>query len=118
MAREGYDLFIGGKQDAAFGPVVVFGMGGIFVELFRDTGNVLCPATHAQVRRRLERLKTCSMLKGMRGQTPGDVEQFVDTVVRVSHLLHRFPQIQELDINPVRIFSEGGMALDARMRIV
>ncbi len=117
MAKEGYDLFIGGKQDDAFGPVVFFGMGGIFMELYKDTGNMICPATHEQVRKRLERLKTFSWLKGMRGNAPGDVDMFVDMVVRVSYLLHTFPQIRELDINPMRIFLKGGMALDARMRI-
>ncbi|RJP76749.1 MAG: CoA-binding protein [Desulfobacteraceae bacterium] len=117
MAADGYDLFIGGKQDDAFGPVVFFGMGGIFVELFKDTGNVICPATHEQVRKRLTRLKTFSLLKGMRGKPPGDVDMFVDTVVRVSHLLHQFPRIQEMDINPIRIFPKGGRVLDARMRI-
>ena len=117
MAQEGYDVFIGGKQDEAFGPVVFFGMGGIFVELFKDTGNALCPATHDQVRRRLERLKASTLLSGMRGQAPGDVDTFVDTIVRVSHVLHSFPQILELDVNPMRIYTKGGMALDARMRI-
>jgi len=118
MAGDGYDLFIGGKQDEAFGPVVFFGMGGIFVELFRDTGNVICPATHVEVRSRRQRLKIFSMIKGMRGKLPGDIDLFVDTVVRVSHLLSIHPRIHELDINPMRIFSTGGIALDARMRII
>ncbi len=118
MATEGYDLFIGGKYDESFGPVVFFGMGGIFIEMFNDIANMVCPATPEDVRVRLKSLKAFSMLEGLRGNEPGDIEAFVDTIVRVSHILDAFPQIKELDINPIRIFSKGGMALDARMRIV
>jgi acyl-CoA synthetase (NDP forming) len=117
MAGEGVDMFVGGKFDPSFGPVVFFGMGGIFIELFKDTANAVCPAVAEDIHSRLEGLKACDLLKGLRGQTPGDVDAFVDVVVRVSHLLHQFPQIKELDINPVRVFSQGAMALDCRMRV-
>ena len=112
--------FVGGKHDPSFGPVVFFGLGGIYIELFRDVANALCPAEANSIRKRLERLKAYGLLKGLRGQAPGDVDAFIDLVVRVSHLLADFPQIQELDINPVRVFSagSGALALDARARIV
>lgn len=70
--------------------------------------------------RELKLWKSCfTLLKGMRGQERGDIDAFVDLVVRVSHLLATFPEIRELDINPVRVFGEGSgvMALDARMRL-
>lgn len=119
MAPEGHDLFVGGKYDEAFGPVVFFGMGGVYVELFRDVANTLCPASSAEIKKRLEGLKAYSVLKGLRGKEQGDIDAFVDLVLRVSHLLTAFPGIRELDINPVRVFGEGRgvMALDARMRI-
>ncbi len=119
MATDGYDMFVGGKYDASFGPVVFFGMGGIYIEVFRDVANSLCPAGSEDIVRRLEKLKAFSILKGLRGQAKGDIDAFIDLVVRVSHLLAAFPQIQELDLNPVRVFPEGkgAMALDARMRI-
>jgi len=119
MAPEGYDMFVGGKHDEAFGPVVFFGMGGIYVELFGDVANTLCPAHSADIRKRLERLKAFSVLKGLRGKERGDIDAFVDVVVRVSRLLAAFPGIRELDVNPVRVFGEGrgAMALDARLRI-
>ena len=81
--------------------------------------NTLCPARNKEIRERLERLKAFSVLKGMRGQERGDIDAFVDLVVRVSHLLATFPEIRELDINPVRVFGEGSgvMALDARMHL-
>jgi len=119
MAPDGYDLFVGGKYDSSFGPVVFFGLGGIYIELFRDVANALCPADVHGIRKRLERLKASRLLKGLRGQAPGDVDAFIDLIVRVSHLLADFPQIKELDINPVRVFpaGNGALALDARARI-
>lgn len=119
MAQEGYDMFVGGRYDSSFGPVVFFGMGGVFIEVFGDVENVLCPAQPDSIQSRLERLKSYKVLTGIRGNEPGDVEAFVDLVTRVSHLLSDFPGILELDINPVRVFKrgEGVMALDARARI-
>ncbi len=119
MAPEGYDMFVGGKNDPSFGAVLLFGLGGIYVEVFLDVGNALCPADASTIYERLERLKFFPVLRGMRGKPAGDVSAFVDLAVRVSHLLAAFPQIQELDINPVRVFPEGKgvLALDARARI-
>ncbi len=119
MAPEGYDMFVGGKYDPSFGPVVFFGMGGIYIEVFRDVANVLCPADPDLVINRLKGLKSFLVLEGLRGKARGDIDAFVDLVMRVSRLLAAFPQIQELDINPVRVFPEGDgvIALDARARI-
>ncbi|MBN2297078.1 MAG: acetate--CoA ligase family protein [Deltaproteobacteria bacterium] len=119
MVPDGYDMFVGGKNDASFGQVVFFGMGGIYIEVFRDVANMLCPAGKQDIRARLERLKSHAVLRGQRGRPGGDIDAFVDLVARVSYALSHFPQIKELDINPVRVFTEGEgvMALDARMRI-
>ena len=120
MAPEGYDMFIGGKYDPSFGPVVFFGMGGIHIEVFKYVANCLCPAAPDTVMKRMQRLKSYKILRGLRGKEPGDVKAFVDLVARVSRLLADYPQIRELDINPVRVFTEGSgvMALDARARIM
>ncbi len=119
MARDGSDMFIGAKHDPSFGPVVFFGMGGVFIELFRDVMSVLCPAGTSEVREKLERLRSVALLRGYRGSAPADIDAFVDAVVRVSHLMHTCPRIEELDINPIRVFPKGCgvLALDARMRI-
>jgi len=118
MAAEGYDMFIGGRQDPSFGPVIFFGMGGIYIEAFRDVANVICPASKESVEERLNNLNAARILKGMRGKTPGDTSAFIDLVVRTSHLLADHPGIEELDINPVRVFpaGKGAAALDARIR--
>jgi acetate---CoA ligase (ADP-forming) len=120
MAAHGHDMFIGGKFDPSFGPVVVFGFGGIYVEIFKDVCSCLCPAGPSTVRKKIESLKSYAMLKGTRGLGEADVEAYVDAIVRVSWLLFQFPQIKELDVNPIRLFQKGSgiSALDARMSIV
>jgi acetyltransferase len=94
-------------------------MGGVYIEILKDVASALCPTTPQEVMKKLERLKSFALLKGYRGQDPYDIDAFVDCVVRVSHLMSRFTRIEELDVNPVRVFSgdKGLLALDARMRI-
>jgi acyl-CoA synthetase (NDP forming) len=119
MAPEGYDMFIGGNVDASFGPAVFFGYGGIYIEVFRDVKNILCPSSSEEIEKKLKRLKTYLILKGIRGKKAGDVKGYVSMIERVSHLLHEFPEIKELDLNPVRIPEDGSgvIAIDSRVRI-
>jgi len=119
MADPGTDLFVGGKHDPSFGPVVFFGMGGIYIEAFSDVANLLCPTRAELITERFDRLKVAAILKGLRGQPAGDTGAFIDLIVRTAHLLADFPGIRELDINPVRVFPDnnGVAALDTRVRI-
>ena len=119
MAGDGYDMFIGGKYDECFGPVVYFGFGGVYVEIFKDVGIALCPGSSIEIEAKVKKLKAYGLIKGARGQQAGDVAGYIDTIVRISHLMADFPQIKELDINPLRILADGSgvMALDARVRI-
>jgi len=119
QAAAGYDMFIGGKFDDSFGPVVFFGYGGIYVEVFRDTVNLLCPAHQKEIEEKVHRLKSFKILQGTRGKQAADIAGYVNMIERVSHLLHLFPQIRELDINPVRVTADGSAvtALDARIKI-
>jgi acetyltransferase len=119
MAGEGHDMFIGGRQDPSFGPVVFFGYGGIYIEVFRDVRLLLCPAGSREVAEKLGELKSFNLLRGVRGGAAADSDAYISMIVRVSALLARFPEIEELDINPVRVFRQGAgaMALDARIRI-
>ena len=119
MIGDGHDMFIGGKFDTSFGPVVFFGYGGIYVEVFGDVSSAVCPVAEADVRRKLARLMSFTMLKGFRGMPPADIDGYTDAIVRISHLLAAFPGIRELDVNPLRLLSDGSgiCALDARMRV-
>jgi len=119
MAGDGHDMFIGGKKDASFGPIVYFGFGGIYIEIFRDVENVLCPAASDEIAEKLMRLKAYPILTGARGGSSADINAYVRAIEHISHLMHRFPQIRELDINPIRVLpaGAGALALDARMVI-
>ncbi len=119
MAKDGYDMFIGAHVDEAFGPVSLFGFGGIWIEVFSDVENVLCPSNRKEIESKLKRLKSFKILHGTRGQGQGDVNGYIDMIERVGHLMAAFPEIKELDLNPVRVFSDGSgvAALDVRIRI-
>ncbi len=119
QAGEGYDMFIGGRFDDSFGPVVFFGYGGIYIEVFHDTANVLCPENYREIENKVQKLKSYKILLGARGKGKGNIPGYVAMIERVTHLLYQFPHIRELDINPVRILADGSgvVALDARLRI-
>jgi len=119
MIDEGYDMFIGGKYDKSFGSAVIFGFGGIYVEAFKDVQTCLCPADTDFVRKRLQSIKSYALLEGIRGNKPADIKGYIDTIVRISNILYQFPEIRELDINPLRLLKDGSglCVLDARMVI-
>jgi acetyltransferase len=119
MVDEGIDMFIGGTHDDSFGPVAFFGYGGIYIEVFNDVQNILCPSNHKEIEAKILRLKAGKILQGIRGKTKGDIFAFINAIERVSHLMARFPVIKELDINPLRVLNKGSgvIALDARIRL-
>jgi len=118
-AGDGYDFFIGGNYDESFGPVVFFGYGGIYIEIFRDIQCVLCPSDKAEIKEKLSRLRSYSIIKGARGKTKADIDGYVDMIEKVSYLMAEFPKIKELDLNPVRLLSDGSgvLTLDARLNL-
>lgn len=117
MAVGGRELIVGGRQDRQFGPVVMVGLGGIFVEIFEQATIRVAPISEQEAQAMIEELSGSQILFGARGQKRFDIGAIVDTLLRVSRLLMDFPEIRELDINPLRIFHEGEgcLALDARM---
>ncbi|MBU1194813.1 MAG: acetate--CoA ligase family protein [Proteobacteria bacterium] len=119
MAKPGHDMFIGAHVDDSFGPVATFGFGGIFIEVFSDVENVLCPTNQKELDHRIRRLKSYKILQGTRGNKKADINAYLDLIEKISHLMAAFPDIQELDLNPVRVFEDGSgaVALDARIRI-
>lgn len=118
MIPPGYELIVGGKQDPSFGPVVMVGLGGIYVELWQAVAFSLAPVSPFRVRQMLGKTKAEKLLGGLRGQKPGDIEAFVDAVVRVSWLLADCPRIRELDLNPVIVGPVGSGYGIADARIV
>lgn len=117
MAVGGRELIVGGRQDRQFGPVVMVGLGGIFVEIFEKAAIRIAPISPNEAHAMIEELSGSQILMGARGQKRFDIDAIVETILRVSQLLMDFPEIKELDINPLRIFHEGEgcSALDARI---
>lgn len=114
MAEPGLEWFIGGRQDLSFGPVVVTGAGGIYVELLGETALRVGPIAEEEAREMLDELRGASLLSGARGRAVLDRSGLTNMLVRISWLLADFPEIRELDLNPVRVFSSTCLALDWR----
>jgi acyl-CoA synthetase (NDP forming) len=117
MVTGGRELILGGRQDPHFGPIILVGLGGIFVEIFEEVVVRVVPITQSEVMRMIENLRGYQILQGARGHMRSDIESVAETLLRLSQLLIDFPEIKEMDINPLRVFheEEGCRALDARM---
>ncbi len=115
----GRDVLLGGRRDRAFGPVVAFGAGGLETEILGDVALRLAPISPAQARDLMAETHIGRGLAGFRGQPPGDLEGLSLALAALSQLLAQFPQIQEVDLNPVLVFPgrPGLLALDARIRV-
>ncbi len=117
MAAEGVECFVGGRQDPVFGPIVIAGLGGIFLEIFKDTAIRLAPVTKDVAMDMLRQLKSYPVLQGARGKMPADMDALADIICRVSHLLAQVPYIGEIDLNPLIVHEagKGVSAVDCRV---
>lgn len=113
----GTEVFIGASYDEKFGHQVLFGLGGIFVEVMKDVKAALAPVNQAEALDLLKGLRGYKILKGVRGQEPVNEELFAETVARVSALVQAAPEIKEMDLNPLLGTSKSVTAVDARIRI-
>lgn len=112
-----YEILMGAKRDPNFGPVILFGMGGIFTELHKDRAIGLPPLNRLLAQRLMRETKAFVMLKGYRNRKPANMEQLEEMLIRLSQLLIDFPEISELDMNPVLIKDTRAIAVDARVLI-
>ena len=117
MAGDGVETIIGAKRDPEFGPVIMFGLGGIFVEVLKDVTARVAPIDEADARLMIGEIKGAPLLAGARGTEPADREALVKALVGVSMLLVDHAEIRSLDINPFRVFTQGkgGVALDVKI---
>ena len=116
MAGPGLDFIVGTQQDPIFGPVVMAGLGGVFVELFNDVALRLAPVSHEQAHAMLRELRSHALLQGHRGAPAADVDALADTIVRLSQLaVSQAATVESIEINPLRVFAagQGAVALDA-----
>ena len=117
MVPGGHEVFIGGKQDPTFGPVVLVGLGGIHVEVFGDVAIRVAPVGAAEARKMSAEIRGGQILQGVRGQPAADVDAFIEIIQRVSQLVCDLPQILEMDMNPLVLSADGKgcLAVDCRM---
>jgi 4-hydroxybutyryl-CoA synthetase (ADP-forming) len=107
MVRSGKETILGAKQDPIFGPLVMFGLGGIYVEVLRDVVFRLAPIDEDEASGMVHSIKALKLLKGVRGEKPSDLRAIVDSLQRLSQLVTEFPEIEEFDINPLLVLEEG-----------
>jgi len=104
---DGFEVILGIKKDPSFGPVIMFGAGGIFVEIFKDVSFRIAPVTKKTALELIHGTKASKLLTGARGRTPADIDALAETIVKLSQLATECPEIKELDINPLIILDEG-----------
>ena len=109
------EVLLGLSHDPQFGPIVVFGMGGIYTEVWRDVALRVAPLEHAEAAAMIREIRAFPILEGVRGQTGCDLEALAEALVRLSWLPFRYPQIAAVDLNPVFVSPERLVVGDARV---
>lgn len=117
MLEPGMEVIVGARRDASFGPVIMCGLGGIYVEVLKDVAFRAFPSGREEVRRMLKELKAYPLMTGIRGKRAVDVEAVIDALLKVGEILLMCPEIQDIEINPVFVYLEGAKAVDARVII-
>ncbi|MFH1857478.1 MAG: acetate--CoA ligase family protein [Candidatus Omnitrophota bacterium] len=119
MARRGREVILGMKQDPQFGPVVMFGLGGSYVEILKDVAFRLAPMRELSAKDMIRSIRTYPILQGIRGEKPADLKTIQECLLRLSQLACENPDITEIDINPLLVHDEGegAVVLDARMAL-
>ncbi|MEM1639231.1 MAG: acetate--CoA ligase family protein [Desulfurococcaceae archaeon] len=115
MAPPGLEVIVGGVRDDVFGAVVMFGLGGIFVEVLRDVSFRISPVSLDDALEMINEIKSATILNGFRGQPPADKHAIADIIVKTSKLLMENQEIESIDLNPVIAYSQGALAVDVRI---
>jgi acetyltransferase len=118
MVTGGREILVGMNRDPQFGPLVAFGLGGIYVEALKDVAFRIAPFSRQEAEEMIHEIRSYPLLEGVRGEAPADHEAMIDALMRVSQLVTDFPEIVELDINPLTVFEEGRGATAIDMRLV
>jgi len=110
-------VLVGVNRDPQFGPLVVFGLGGIYVEVMKDVAYNLAPLSRQEAAEQVRAIRSYPLLQGVRGERPADIAAAEQVILRVSQMVTDFPEIVEMDINPLVIHNqgEGAIVLDARI---
>ena len=118
MVRPGVETIVGARQDPSFGPVVMFGLGGIYVEVMKDVAFRAAPVGRATAREMISDLRSYPLLLGVRGESRKDIEAIADVVVKLSHLIDRCREIADIEVNPLIVYDHGQGTRTVDMRIL
>jgi acetyltransferase len=118
MAPQGHEILVGMNRDPQFGPLVTFALGGIYVEVLKDATFRIAPFSEEEAYEMLGEIRAHALIDGVRGKPPADKAAIVDTLLRINQLVLDFPEIVELDINPLMVYDEGDGAIAIDMRLV
>ncbi|MFA4828783.1 MAG: acetate--CoA ligase family protein [Thermodesulfovibrionales bacterium] len=115
MIKSGKEVILGVTFDRTFGHMIMFGLGGIYVEVLKDVSFRIAPVSRREASAMVSEIKTNALLKGARGEKPVDIDSIIDGISRLSGFVTDFPMVRELDINPLVVMEKGAVALDARI---
>ncbi|MFQ6064120.1 MAG: acetate--CoA ligase family protein [Candidatus Bathyarchaeia archaeon] len=115
MAPKSTEVIVGATKDPQFGPALMFGLGGVFVEILKDITFRIAPITERDAREMITEVKAYPLLKGYRGQPPADIDAVVSILLNTSELVIDHPEIKELDLNPIMVYEKGAKTVDARI---
>ncbi len=115
MAKMGTEIIMGMIKDANFGPVVMFGLGGVLVEVLKDVAFRIVPIEKADAAEMIDEIQGKKLLEGYRGQDPADIPCLQEMLVKLSDFVHSTPTIEEIDMNPVFAYKDGAVVVDARI---
>ena len=115
MAEAGVEIIIGTKIDDQFGPIIMFGLGGVLVEVLKDVSFRVLPLTPEGAGEMMGEIKASAILDGVRGNPPVDKEAIKKLLVKVSEIIESYPEIREMDLNPVIVYEKGLSIVDARI---
>ena len=115
MVRPATEVIVGTSKDPQFGPVIMFGLGGIFVELLKDVSFRVIPVERKDAQEMIEEIKGFPLLQGFRGMEPASISALVEIILKISKLIEENPQIKELELNPIFAYRNKAVAVDARI---
>jgi acyl-CoA synthetase (NDP forming) len=115
MARPGTEVIVGTSKDPQFGPVIMFGLGGIFVELLKDVSFRVIPVERKDAQEMIEEIKGYPLLQGYRGKEPASLPALVEIILKISKWVEGNPWLKELELNPIFAYRDKAVAVDARI---
>jgi len=115
MAPPSTEVIVGAIKDPQFGPTIMFGLGGIFVEVLKDVTFRIAPITEEDAKEMISEIKAYPILRGFRGAPPADIEAITKILVNTSKLVMEHQEIKELDLNPIMVYKSGAKTVDARI---